>query len=340
MLLINPAGLPGVSSPVMMNDAAIASGQAFLQGELEKLDPKVHEPLMSVTWPRDIVVKTGGGYVDFTSNFFAEYATAGANEYGLMGGATNALPTIQANLSKDVFPVNDYGYIIKVPFMDQQRMAQIGRSLEELMQNGLRKNYDKMLDQNVYFGMTSIGQTGLLNNPNITQSVAALNAGKTSRKWRDKTPTEILDDVNTAINLTWAQSEYDLTGMANHILIPPDDFNYINGTLVSSAGSQSILSFLLANNTAQAQGRNLVIAPCRQCISAGEAVVSGTTSSGRMMAYVNAEDRVHFDETVPLTRVLTQPSVNDMAYLTAYVAKVGVVKFLYNQCAVYVDGIS
>ena len=38
-----------------MDAAGIATGMAFLEGELEKRDPKVREPLTSVTWPRDIV---------------------------------------------------------------------------------------------------------------------------------------------------------------------------------------------------------------------------------------------------------------------------------------------
>ena len=43
-------------------DAATAGGMAFLVGELEKLDPKIREPLTAVTWPRDVPVKTGGGW--------------------------------------------------------------------------------------------------------------------------------------------------------------------------------------------------------------------------------------------------------------------------------------
>lgn len=368
-LVVNPQGLPGFSAPIMsfdsdsiqdgnrhlekmlaryskpptsreMRDSALATGQAFLEGELEKPDFKLYEPLWNYTWPRDIVVKTGGGWVDYTSNFFVDYGTPGANQYGLIAGDTNALAEIQGNVSKDLWPVNNFGYLVKVPFMNAQRMQQAGRSLEDILQKGLRTNYDLALNENVYKGFTSINSTGLLNNPNISQNFARLNGAGTSRKWRDKSPKEILDDVNGGINLTWAQAEYDLKGMANHVLIPPDDFNYINGTMVSEAGTQSILSFLMANNTAQAQGRNLVIAPCRQCIDAGEADISGTESSGRAMFYVNDEEMVCFDETVPLTRIITQPSAADVAYLSVYVAKVGIVKFLYEQPATYLDGIS
>lgn len=365
-LVINPSGIPGIqgmvmdaasvaaglpilermldtfTQPVAITRDSAASGGAFTTGELEYRNPKLYEPLMNVTWPRDIVSKTGGGFVDYTSNFFVDYATAGTNQYGLMGGATNTLPTIQGNVSKDLFPVNTFGYIVKVPFLDQQRLTQVGRSLEDILQNGLRVNYDKMLDWNTYFGMNTVGQTGLLNNPQVHQQFASDN-GSGSLLWKDKTPVEILNDINALINLTWRNSEYDVTGMANHILIPPEAYTYINGTIISIggvAGGQSILTFLLNNNIAKDRGIDLRIEPCRQCVNAGEPAISGTLASGRMMAYVNREDRVHFDETVPLTRILTQPSAEQVAYLTTYIAKVGVVKFLFFQCAAYMDGIT
>ena len=59
-----------------------------------------------------------------------------------------------------------------------------------------------------------------------------------------------------------------------------------------------------------------------------------------MVAYVNDKDKVQFDLPVPLTRVMTVPSViNGGAYQTIYAAQIGVVKFLYTQTAAYVDGL-
>src|SRR5690606_24685286 len=125
--------------------------------------------------------------------------------------------------------------------------------------------------------------------------------------------------VDGLIESTWARSEFDLSGMANHILIPPAKFAYINRTIISSAGNQSILNYLMQNNIATAQGQQLVIVPCRWCIGAGVPVTSGGPDSDRMVAYVNAENRVSMDLPVPLTRAMTQPDVNQLAYLTAYI---------------------
>lgn len=59
-----PAPVGGV--PVMDADG-IASGGAFLVSELEKRDPLIRKPLTSFTYPRDIVIQTGGGWVDYVS---------------------------------------------------------------------------------------------------------------------------------------------------------------------------------------------------------------------------------------------------------------------------------
>ena len=316
-----------------MDAAALGTGMAFLVGELEKRDPKLLEPMTSTTWQRDIVASTGGGWVEFSSNYFVDYSTTGANHRGIIGGQTTAIPVLQANITKDNWKVFTWSNIVKVPFVDQQKLSGIGRSLDQIYDKGLRLNYNKMLDENVYTGFADFGTEGLVNNSNIASSLAALNAGGTSRKWKDKTPDEILNDINSAITNAWANSGYDNAGIPNHIGIPPLLYSYIVGTKVSLAADKSILNYLLENNIAKANGVDLVIVPMRQLVGAG------TGNTDRMIAYVNDDDKVTFDITVPLSRVLTQPSVEHMAYLSAYAGQVGQVKFLYTQCVEYVDGI-
>jgi len=104
-------------------------------------------------------------------------------------------------------------------------------------------------------------------------------------------------------------------------------------TPVTLAGTQSILNYLEANNIAANQGRPLKIFPSRWCLGAG---VNGTQ---RMVGYVNAENRVHMDLTVPLSRVMTAPNVQSASYETLYAAQIGQVKLLYLTCIRYKDGI-
>ncbi|MCL6442063.1 MAG: DUF2184 domain-containing protein [Alicyclobacillus sp.] len=325
--------VPGLSSGrVRMSDAAISSGMAFLNAELEKRDPRLLEPLQSVTWPRDIVAKTGGGWTEFSSQYFTDYATTGGQGNGIIGGETNDIPVVQASVSKEVWQVFTWSNILKVSFVDQRKMQGIGRSLDELYDKGLRLNYNKTLDNVVYVGVPSVGATGLVNDPNVTAS-AAPNGQSGFSTWNKKNPEEILADINSVIENTWAASQYDLTGMANHILVPPTQYGLLATTIVSSAGNRSILDYVLENNLARNQGVDLVIVPCRWCVGAG------TGGTDRMVAYVNDEDRVNFDLTVPLSRVYTQPDVREGAYLTRYDAQFSQVKILYYEPVQYLDGI-
>lgn len=313
------------------NDA-VASGMAYLLGELEKTDTKIREPLTSTTWQRDIVAKTGGGWVEYTSTMDMDYGTTGPNDLSIVGTGTTTIPVMQVNTNKNLFRVFTWMHAMQVPFVDQAKLKQIGRSLEDLLDKGIRLNYNKTLDQNVYQGFTKFGTTGLLNDPNvITGTVDQGASGKTT--WKDKTADEILQDINQALVDAWTASEYDLSGMPNHILIPPSQYAYLVKQKVSEAGNISILKYLDENNIANDQGRSIVIEPSRWCIGAG------TGKSDRMMVYVNDEDKVNFDITVPCSRAMTQPSVERGAYLTLYAAQIGQVKFNYYQPVRYIDGI-
>ncbi|EKQ56275.1 MULTISPECIES: DUF2184 domain-containing protein [unclassified Clostridium] len=337
-MLVNNGQTYGVNGIVAdpriaMDSAALGSGMAFLVGELEKKDTKLNEPLASVTFARDMPIDVGGGWVETTSNLFVDYATTGGNGSGLIRGQSNDIPVIQGNTSKDLFKVFGWSNILKVPFIDQQRMQGIGRSLDSILDNGIKLNYNKSLDYMCYKGVPEEKVYGLVNNPNIATSTVAKNAAGTSTKWADKTPDEILMDINTLLTDTWTNSEYDNSGMANHILVPPQNYTLLVTRKVSEAGNVSILNYLLENNIGKNQGVDLDIQPSRWCTGAG------LNDSNRMVAYVNDKSKIKMDIPVPLMRAMTQQSVENMAYLTGYVANIGQVKHLYYQCCEYADGI-
>lgn len=316
----------------VLDAAGISTGMAFLEGELEKRDPKIREPLTSVTWPRDIVAESGGGWVDFTSTMNVDYATSGGNDNSLVGGATDVISLVQANINKDVYKVFTWAQGMKIPFVDSQKFQTIGRSIDSILDRGVRLNYNKSVDQLVYRGFTSVGFTGLVNDVNIVRSTAP-NGAAGSPLWQNKTVDEILWDVNKTLTEAWAASEYDESAIPNHLLLPPDKYAYIVSTRIGTSGNENILDYLLRNNLATNRGGNLYIAPCRWCSGAG------TGKTDRMVAYVNDRDKVYFDLPVPLTRAMTQPVALQFAYITIYAAQMGQVKWLYYQPARYMDGI-
>ena len=93
-----------VSGPVrtfVMDEAGIASGQAFLTSELEKRDMMVRTPLTSFTYTRDIPIRVGGGWAEFVSAMQVGYGiTGGSGDNLVTAGAANGIPMVQADFSK------------------------------------------------------------------------------------------------------------------------------------------------------------------------------------------------------------------------------------------------
>lgn len=316
-------------------DGAISSAGAFLVSELEKRDPIVRVPLTSFTYARDIPIKTGGGWVDHTSNLNIDFGITGGSGSGAVQAAgANGSPLVQLNLEKDVYKTHVFNSTMRIMFVDMMRSQITGRSLDKLLSDGVRLAYDKHMDENVYCGISTYGSYGLVNNPEITATTAATGAGTgATTKWSSKTPAEILKDINDAINDVWEASGYDLRAMPNHILLPHEQFNYIATQPVSQLSEKSILTYLQENNVAAKNNVNLIIVGVPWCKGAG------TGDTDRMVVYVHDEQFIAVEELAPLSRVMTSPSTETQAYDSLYMANLSEVEFFYTQTVRYVDGI-
>lgn len=328
----------GASAPQRlqtMDAAAIANGGAFLQSELEKRDTTIRQPLTSFTYGRDIPMRVGGGWAEFVSAMNVEYGVTGGSGDGLVhAGGANGIPMVHANFDKGMFKTHIFSIGMRIMWVDMQREKLTGRSLESILRDGVRMAYDKHMDANVYAGIKTYGSTGLLNNPEITVTSAAATGGTSkSTKFKDKTPDQILKDVNDAILASWEAAEYDRDAIPNHIIMPYEQFNYLATTKVTELAEKTILQFLLENNVAKTNGSDLYIGGCSWCQGAG----SG--GSDRMMVYINKDRYLAADELAPLSRVMTQPNTENVCYDTAYMANLSEVQMYYENISRYVDGI-
>lgn len=315
------------------NDSAIANGCAFLVSELEKRDPKIREPLTSVTYTRDIPLRVGGGWVEHVSALNIDFGVTGGSSNGAVSApGANGSSIVQMNLNKDVFGAHIFSTILRVPFVDMQRMQVTGRSLDALLSDGVRLAYDKHMDANAYVGLSGYGTKGLLNNASVTASSVA-DGASSSKAWSSKTADEILKDVNDAIVAVWSGAQYDLCAMPNHILVPHAQYNLLATTKVSGQADKTILEFLLDNNIAKRNGVDLVIAACPWCAGAG------ADSSDRMVVYCHNERFLAMEELAPLSRSMTQPNVEALAYDSVYVANISELEMFYTQTIRYFDKI-
>lgn len=334
---VGGAAHPGRANPGVMtlDEAGIASGGAFLRSELEKRDPLIRKPLTSFTYPRDININTGGGWVDAISAQSVGYGVTGGSGDGPVGsGGANGVPIVSANVDNGIYKAHVFQVALRVMFVDMQKANYTGRSLDNLLTDGVRLTYDKHQDQNVYMGIARYGTTGILNNPDATETTVASNGASTpSTKWKDKAPAQILADVNAAIIANWAAADYDETAMPNHILLPYEQYAYILNTPVTELATETILDYILKNNVSAKNGGSLYIGATRWCKGAG------TGGTDRMAVYVNHERFLSVEELVPLSRVMTTPNAAEVCYDTAYMANLSEVEVFYPQTIAYYDGI-
>ena len=315
-----------IKAPTIRRLAANDS-YTFLMQELEKIDSEILEPLSGTDWPRDMPVITGGGLIESISSIDVTYASTGKDDDNLFFDAANEIPVIQADLSKQVARTFNWAEYMSFTVTEKEKMMSVGRDPETFLNKGIRLHCDKTIDRNVYRGFSKVNSTGLCNSPQITRPSARPDAGG----WRSKTPDEILDDINRALSAVWRDNDCSSDALPNHILIPVEQFGMLVTRKVADDSERSILTYVLENNIATKQGKELVISPCKWCAGIG----SGSTD--RMVVYMNQVDRVCFNLTQPLRRMETEYA--EMRIKIPYIAQFSEVRFLYPSTVRYVDGI-
>ena len=299
------------------NDAMARDAYAFLEKQLEKVDSKILEPLTSTLWPRDMPVKTGGGFLENVSAIDVTYGSTGNGEGSMIFDNANDIPVMQADYGKTVWKVFNWAQYMVISYIQKQKFEGIAMNIEETLNKGIRLMYDKFCDTNVYTGFTKVGSTGLINNASVTRVTADPHtSGGTDTTWAEKTADEILADINKALTAVWAANDMAENALPNHILIPVEQFGSIVTRQVGTTGDKSILTYIEENNIVSKQGKKLIIDPCKYCYHAG------TSSADRMVVYINDPEMIEFHQTSPLHRLQTE--TRDLSFRTPFVSQISV----------------
>lgn len=310
------------------------SSLSYFVNQLENLDKRLYEPLVSVSWGRDIKLRGGISMSNESTSFIQSTLAASGtlqNATGNMsfiGAATTAIPGISINGAKVVTPLRLLAREISYTSVELERSAALGQSLDTQQTDGMNLVYQMNTDQMVYVGATEVGATGLLNSSLVTSGLVATGAGG-STLWVNKTPDEILADINTLLISAWQASGYAV--MPSKLLLPPAQMGYISTQKVSSAGTVSILKYVMENCIAlNINGSQLDIQPVKWLPGLG----AGATN--RMVAYTNEENRVRFP-MVPIRRETAY--YHGIRFAAPYIWAFGQVEFVYPETVQYADGI-
>lgn len=310
------------------------SALAFYINQLENLDKRLYEPLVSVSWGRDIKLRSGISMSNESTSFIqSAFSGVGslANTQGQMpwiSAETTAIPGVSVNGRKLVKPLRILGREVSYTSVELERSQLTSQPIDVQKVDALNQLYQMNTDQMVYVGSDDVGATGLVNSADVVATTVA-NGVSGSPLWAQKTPDEMLNDVNTLVENSWAAAAYAVC--PGKLLLPPLQFSYIASQKVSSAGNISVLKFLMENSIAnQVNGRPLDIQPVKWLV--GE----GAGSTDRMVAYTNDETRVRFP-MVPVRRETAY--YQGIRYTAPYIWAFGEMEFPYPETVRYADGI-
>jgi hypothetical protein len=311
---------------------------AFLNGELERLDQTLHDPLVSVTWSRDIDLREDVTVADEVSSFTnSTYAASGGvnpNGKNWIGKDTNAITGISLDIGKTTHPLFLWGSELKYTIPELESAMKLGRPVDQQKYRGMALKHQMDIDEMVYIGDTLLNFPGLCNSSLITPyNVAVGGSGFT--QWTKKTPDEILADVNQLLTTVWAAAGWAV--IPDRLLLPPAQYSYLVSQKVSNAGNVSILKFLQDNNLVMQNGGSLRILPLKWLIGLGAGGTQGQLNTvDRMIAYSKDRERVRF----PMTLLMRTPlQYQSIYHLTTYFGRLGVVEFVYPETVGYADAI-
>lgn len=137
---------------------------------------------------------------------------------------------------------NSYGYSIQ----DIRNAMQAGKSLDQRKAEAARRAHDVKVNSVAFYGDAEYGLYGLLNHPNVPLYVLPADGEGGSTKFKDKTPDQVLRDMNGMVQQMIKVTKGIET--PDTFMLPTDIIAYLNSTPRSSVSDTTIMEFFLKTN--------------------------------------------------------------------------------------------
>lgn len=251
-----------------------------------------------------------------------------------MKAGSQDVPTVGISYRKDApIPIYDAGVSGCITRADVRNyaFAHSGR-LDTDLTGVMGMACDKHVEGVIFYGDNSIGFPGWLDLPEIEVIEAPLNSGGTSRKWEDKTPDEILYDINLPM-MTVRENTKEVF-IPGAMYLPGEQFDYIATTPIGDNKDKTILDFVKGRNVYTFRtGKELKVKSIPH--------LEGAAGAGEQRAVFQTEERPRecFGVPFPIMYRLLAPVV--MGYETRFFAEYKFGRFYKPrpETAIYLDKI-
>lgn len=289
-----------------------AAGDAFFARQLEYVQAKIYEyqyPALKSFQLIPITYDAPAGAEFITATQFQQVGKA-----RIINSYADDLPESGLIGTQLTNPVVGIGSSYRYSHQDI-RAAQMARvSLPLRLAEAARRSNDQTIDNLAFFGEPSIQMTGLLNNPNVpAQPVPADGAGG-STLWVDKTPDQILRDMNLIVNQIVVNSNE--VEMPDTLLLPLAQYTLISSTPRSANSDTTILNYFLMNNPF-----------VRAVIPVPKLAGQGPDGADIMLAYEKNENKLQMAIPLPFTQY--QPQERNLEFVIPCESRYGGVSIYY-----------
>lgn len=135
-----------------------------------------------------------------------------------------------------------YGYSVQ----EIRAAIYVGRSLTQRQANAARRANDQQVNKLAWFGSSTYNILGMLNTPNIPENTVPATGVGTTTQWVNKTPDQILLDLNNLTNSIVALTKG--VEMPNTVILPVAQYTLIASTPRSTTSDTTILEYFIQNN--------------------------------------------------------------------------------------------
>lgn len=216
----------------------------FFARQLEYIRPKTYDILRAQLsamelFPIDTSANPGAEFITYRS-----FDKAGIAK--LIANYADDLSRADVSAKEYTSPIrgigNSYGYSVQ-----EIRAAMFANvDLNSKKQAAARRAHDELINRLAWFGDAESGLPGFLSNTNIPGYVIPADGTGTSKKFKDKTPDQIIRDLNGIANSVYVTSKG--VHRPNELWLPYEQFTYISSTPRSTISDTTILEFFLSNN--------------------------------------------------------------------------------------------
>jgi hypothetical protein len=309
----------------------------FLENELARQDFTLYEPLVSMTWSRDIPLRSdvsvGNEFSAFFRLNFGAVGGTQSNGLALINDSSTAIPSANVDTQRVVFPLKPWGMSVQYTMVELAQSMELKRPIDTQKIASLNLKHEMDTNHIAYLGDQTTDAFGLLNSPEslVTQATTPFAQLATQGESGAEAIQAALYQAQSAI---WRQTGY--AACPDTLLLPPETYSLLNRT-VSQAGTFSLLEYVSRFNPFTKQTNKLLdIQPVKFLDNTTGTDWLGNGNKNRAVFYTRNERFVRFPKT-PLQRAT--PTYQDLWYRVSYWCKMGHIEVVYPEALGYLDGI-